>query len=332
MQPTATDVHVDTLMADIAIRLKNMRYIGERLFPTIRVKKKSDKYVIFKKGSWFRDEAGIRPPGGRARRGGYVITTGNYSAEEWAFAKEIPDEIRANADAPLQPDQEAVEFATDKVMIRKERAVASLVTTAGNWTSFEDAEGGWAATSSNTFMADVIKGIQTILGLTGLRPNKLMIDYKTFYALQVVSDIVDRIKYTGTGDSPATVTARTLAALFQLDEVLIGEQIYSSAEEVVAGTDFTKVDIWETNAAKGCGFLFYAPPSPSLRIPSSGYIFNWPSDELAGLNIAQEHVARGVRRWREPAEHQDVVEAFENFDAEATAEDLGYLFTDTYAT
>ena len=56
-QPTATDVHVDGLMADIAIRFKNMRYIGDRLFPMVRVKKKSDKYVIFRKGAWFRDEA-----------------------------------------------------------------------------------------------------------------------------------------------------------------------------------------------------------------------------------------------------------------------------------
>lgn len=330
-QPTPSDVHVDTLMADISIRFKNKVFIADRLFPTVRVKKKSDKYALFQKGAWFRDEAGMRGPGTRARRGGYVITTPNYTCEEWAFAKEIPDENRANADAPLDPDTEAVEFATNIVQLRKERIVAALVTTAGNWTSSEDAEGGWVASSGNTFIADVNKGIRTILGLTGIRPNKLAIDYKTFIGLTDVSGILDRI-HTGTTEQPATVTPQTIAALFRLDEVLVGDAVYSSAEETAAGTDFTGVDIWETNAGKGMGFLFYAPPAPAIRTPSSGYIFNWPSDEIVGMQIAREYVYRGVRRWREAAEHQDVVEAFENFCAKATAADLGYLFYDTYAT
>ncbi len=332
MFPTANDVHVDALLADVAIRFKNSKYIADRIFPMVRVMKQSGLYTIFRKGDWFRDEAGPRPPGSKSRRGGYKVTTGNYYCNEQAFSVPVPDEVRANFELPGDADSNATEIAVDKVLLGKERDVASLVTTAGNWTSSEDAEGGWVASSGNTFIADVQKGIRTIQGLTGIKPNKLALDMATFMGLQNVSDITDRIKYTGTGTEPATVTARTIAALFQLDEVVVGEAIYSDSEEVVAGTDFNKVNIWETNTGKGMGFLFYAPPRPSIQVPSAGYMFNWPSDEIAGLNIAQEHVARGIRRWREKAEHQDVIEAYENYDVGVTAADLGYLFTDTYAT
>jgi hypothetical protein len=139
-QPTTKDVHVDAAMTRLSLAYRNRGYVAERVFSPVGVQKQSDRYYVFAKGAWFRDEAGVRAPSSRAPRGGYTVSTDTYFCSEWAFAKEVPDELRENAAAPLNPDQEAVEFATEKVLLRKERLVAGLVCNGGR-------RGRWAGSS-----------------------------------------------------------------------------------------------------------------------------------------------------------------------------------------
>lgn len=313
-QPTPQDMHTDAAMSILSILYRNLVYIADRVFAAVPIGKQSDKYYLYPKGAWFRDEAGIRAPGTRARRGGYVLSPDNYYCNEWAFAKEIPDEDRDNADAALTPDVTATEFATDKILLRKERLIAGLCMTPTNWTSSDDVAGDWAPGTGNTFIVDMDAAIETIRGRTGFRPNVLLMDSKTLTKIKEEATVLDRIKYTERG----IVTAELVASMFGLEEVLIGDAIYSSALEKADGTDFTGVDIWETNATKGAAFLFYRQPRPALRMPSAGYTFTWHP--------------RSVRRWREDPEKQDVVEASEHFDAKVTGADLGHLFYDTILT
>jgi hypothetical protein len=114
---------------------------------------------------------------------------------------------------------------------------------------------------------------------------------------------------------PAQVTTRMLAGLFGLDEVLIGGGIVSTAEETKAGTEFTAVNIWETNATKGMGLLVYAPQAPSNEEPTAGAHF--------------EATPREVRRYREEAEQRDVIECAEEWDTVIAGNDLAFMFWDT---
>jgi len=333
MLPLPSSVHIDAALSNISILHKNQSFIADRVFPTVPVQKQSDYFFKFLKGAWFRNEASVRGPGAEARRGGYVLTSDTYSCVEYAFAHPVPIELINNADAAIRPFETGVGYVTDKIMLAKEKVVSDLVATAGNWTSSNDAEGGWAAGAGNTFIEDMLTAKRTIRQLIGRYPNVLIMDSKTLEQLKQESSILDRIKYTGTQGAPADVTTRTLAQLFELDEVLIGTAIYSSAEEVVAGTDFTAVDLWETNATKGAAFLYYRPPQPGLEIPSAGYCFNWTQREKGaqGEQLPSGPM-RSVRRWWEDSPKQWVVEASECFDAKVTGADAGYLFYDTIST
>ncbi len=312
-QPTLKDVHVDAAMTKLSLAYRNRGYVAERVFPQVPVQKQSDRYYIFSKGAWFRDEAGVRAPSSRAPRGGYAVSTDTYFANEWAFAKEVPDELRENADAPLNPDQEAVEFATEKVLLRKERLVAGIVLGSA-WSTSEDAEGLWAAGTGNTFISDVERAIDSVRKTTGRRPNVMVMDAGTLKEVKQEATVLDRIKYTERG----IVTPDLIAAMFDLEEVLVGEAIYSSAEEKADASDFTSANIWEKNAGKGSAFLLWRPAQPGIMVPSAGYSFTWKPRE--------------VRRWREEAEHQDVIECAESFDPKLTGADLGFLFYDTTLT
>ncbi|OGP69683.1 MAG: hypothetical protein A2Y80_02145 [Deltaproteobacteria bacterium RBG_13_58_19] len=333
MQPNMTMVHQDAALTNISIAFRNQMFIADRIFRNVPVNKKSDLYYTFPKGAWFRDEAGVRGPGSEAPETGYNLGTGTYSCIERAAKHGIPIEIINNADAALQPWDTGVRFATNKVLLSKEKVVSALVCTAANWTSSNNVEALWAPPGeTNTFITDMLAAKEAVRKLIGIYPNVLMLEAKTFTKLKQVAEVLERIKYSGTQGAPADVTAQTIAQLFELEEVLIGGAIYSSAKETKAGTDFTAVDLWETNTTKGSAFLFYRPPAPAIEAPAAGYVFNWKGDAGQQSAIAQQDTYRTVRYWWEDAKKRWVVEASEAFDAKAVGADAGYLFYDTIVT
>ena len=311
-------------LGNVSIAYRNQKYIADMVFPIIDKVSPRAKIARYLKGAWFRDEAGIRAAGTRARRGGFPTDYLDVLTKEYAFAKEVTDEdrnaVKVAGGPPLKPDQDALEICADKIDLNKERRAANLILT-GTWSGAagEDVEGLWVAGSSNTFINDVETRIETIRGNTGFRPNKLMISANTLKEIKMESTVLDRIKYTQAG----IITAELLAALFDLDEVLIGDASYSSAAEKVDGSDATMVNVWEKTATKGSAFLFYAPASPGLKKPSAGY-------------QARTAYASGLPRrsetWRENAEHQDVYESAEETHILITGPDLGFLWYDTIAT
>lgn len=326
-QPNVKELMIEGPLRNVSVAYRNRSYIGDRVFPIIDGIDPKAKIAVYQKGAWFRDEAGIRGPGSRAPRGGYPIDWLSIATQEYAYAKEVTDEDRRFANSamapPLKPDQDAIEFCADKIDLSKERRIASLITS-GTWvdgnSGGEDAEGLWAPSdSTNTFLSDIATGRKAIQKATGLTPNTLILDFATYEALKQCAALLEKIKYTQRG----VLTTDLLAALCDLDTVLVGEAIYSTAKETKAGTDFTPRYVWEVNAGKGMGFLFYRPASPSLKTPSAGY----------QARIGYESGGpRRVSKWREPAEHQDVYEVAEETDILQVSAGCGYLWKDTFLT
>ena len=311
-------------LANVSVAYRNKSYIADRLFTIINKVSPRAKITKYLKGAWFRDEAAIRAAGTDAARGTIPMDSVSVSTREYAFAKEVTDEDRRDAKVagapPLDPDNDAIEYASDKIDLKKERRVASLILDS-TWCGVagEDAEGGWAAGDSNTFIDDVETRIETIRMNTGVRPNVLMLSANILPEIKQESTVLDRIKYTERG----IVTAALLAAMFDLEECLVGDAIYSSAAEAAAGDDFTAVNVWEKNASKGSAFLCYRPKKPGLKIPAPGY----------QARVAYEDgQARRTSKWRENSRHQDVYEVAEETDILQTGSYLGFLWYDCIAT
>lgn len=326
-QPDMRSQLVGGPLANVSIAYKNPdeAYIASEVFPIIDNCPPEAKITIYPKGAWFRDEAGPRGPGSRARRGGYPISSIPISTTEFAFAKEVTDEDREIAALqgapPLNPDQDAIEFATDKNLMNKEVRTANIVLTS-TWCDVagEDAAGLWAAGGSNTFLADVRLRSGTIRSRIGRRPNALVIDEDTYNSLKEEATVLSKIQYTQLG----ILTKDLLAAILELRWVFIAGAIKSTAKEKKDGTDFTPVNIWEKNAGKGSAFLFYRPVTPGLKTPSAGY------------QARKKYLINGLpvrtTTWRENAEHQDVYEVAEETHILQVAADCGFLWYDTLVT
>jgi len=325
-QPTDTSILVRGALQEVSIGYKNESYIADQVFPIINGLGRLSKVAKYNKGAWYRNEAAYRAPGTEARRGGYTVTTENLDPKQIAFAKEVTKEIAADAatagNLPLRPAQEAIMYTADKVDLFKEKTIADLIfaqTWADGNLGGEDAGGLWAATdTTNTLVTDVVAGKQAIRTATGKIANTLVMDYDTMIAQTLNVVLSDKIKYTQT----SVMTPALLASLLELDQVIIGSAVYSTADENADNDDFTAANIWEKNAGKGSAFLCYRPASAGLFQASPGYQYR----------LMVEGMNRRTYSWYDNAIHSTIYETQEDVDLAVVDTACGYLWKDTHTT
>ena len=136
-QPTLSDVHVNRPLTNISIAFlqKASDFVSSRVFPNIPVAKQSDRYFVYDRDSWFRDDAAKRAPSTESAGTGYTIdNTPTYSADVWALHKDVSDQVRANTDVPLDADRDATLYISQKMLLRKEKEFTTKYFKTGIWT------------------------------------------------------------------------------------------------------------------------------------------------------------------------------------------------------
>jgi hypothetical protein len=314
-QPTPSDVHVDAILTGLSVAyiVDQASFIAGQVFPTIPVDKQSDKYYVYAKGDWFRDEAQKRAPSTESAGGGYGVSTTNYSCDVYAFHKDVDDQTRSNADAPINVDRDAVNFVTQRLLLRRELQWVTDFFTTGVWATDSTPSNLWSDYAASDPITDIETAKESILGQTGYMPNTLVMGYQVFRQLKHHPDIIDRFKYTNSNN----ITADILARLFEVDRVLVSSAIRNTGNEGAANAfSFTH----GKNA-----LLCHVAPNPGLLTPSAGYSFAWRgvSDGL-GQTV-------GTTRFRMPEIRSDRIESQMAWDNKVVASDLGYFFSGAVA-
>ena len=323
-QPNINSVHVDAILTNISVAyLQNQdNFIADKVFPVIPVDKKSDKFFTYTKNDWFRDEAQRRAGGTESAGGGYGLSTDNYSADVFAFHKDLDDQTLANADAPLNPLREATEFVTRRLLLRKEIQWNSDFFAGGIWGNDYDGVAGapssnevkqWSDYAASDPIDDIEDAKAGILSTTGMEPNTLVLGYDVFRALKNHPDIVDRIKYT----SAQTVTADMLAAMFDIPRVIVSKGVKATNNEGATGA-------YSFTSGKKA-LLAYVAPTPGLLTPSAGYSFSW-TGVSGGIGSTI-----GVTSFRMESLRAERVEAEMAFDNKVIASDLGWFWDSVVA-
>lgn len=323
-QPTISQVHIDAILTNISVAYmqKAENFISDKVFPVVPVDKKSNKYFTYTKNDWFRDEAQRRAPGTESAGGGYNLSTDTYSADVWAFHKDVDDQTMANADTPLNPLREASEFVTRRLLLRREIQFVSDYLTTGVWGT--DVTGVSASPTANQFyqwsdyansdpIEDIEKAKSDILSTTGMEGNTLVLGYEVFRKLKNHPDVVDRYKYT----TSSVITEDMMARLFGIDRILVAKSVKATNNEGANGA------YGFTFGKAAC--LLHVAPSPGLMTPSAGYIFAW-TGVSGGLGATI-----GTSNFRMEHLKANRVESEVAFDNKVVATDLGYFFNTAVA-
>ncbi len=311
--PTHGQVHIDAALTNISTAYLQdaTNFVAGRVFPTVPVDHKSDKYFTYNKGDFRRNNAKPRAAGTESSGGGFRMSTDSYSCETYAEHKDIPDDIRNNADPAVNVDADATRFLTEQLLIQKEVQWATDYFTTGIWatdkvgttdfTKWDD-----AASDPET---DIDAGKAALLKL-GKIPNTLVVGYSVHQALKKHPLIVERYKHT-TADS---ITADMIAAFLEIDNYYVAMASYNTAAE--GATDVDAMILGDH------ALLCYVAPSPGLLQISAGYTFVWRNAN-GGLNSS----GMAISSFRMQHLKSDRVEGEFTYDHKVVASDLGYFFS-----
>ncbi len=305
-------VHVDKILTNISVAYKNnaASFIADKVFPNVPVAKQTDKYFIYDKDAFGRAQAERRSGATESAGGGYSLSTDSYSCDQFSFHKDVPPDIAANTDAPLDAFRDATEFVMQAMLLRRESEFVNTFFKSGVWGTDITPSNLWSDYSSSNPINDIKTGIRTVQKATlGLKPNLLVLGPEVEDALIDHPDIIDKMKYTGV--PTPDVTRAMLAQILGVERVLVGESV---AVTSVEGQTVTTGFQWGKNA-----LLCYAAPRPSLMMPSAGYTFSW---NAFGNNF-------GARIQRFPMVHLNNSERVEGdmaYDLKVVAAAAGYFF------
>ena len=275
--PYLSQVHVDrpNTTFSVAYIQSDKAFICSKVFPMVAVDKKSDRYFVYNKDDWFRDDAQLRAPATESAGGGYDLdNTPTYSCNVYAYHKDIDEQEDANDDLPLNMERDATRFVTRKLLLRQEIDWVTSYFTTSKWTG--SSTGGDITPStlwddpSSTPIEDVQAQQLAILTNTGFEANTFVLGFAVYQKLIRHPDIIDLIKYGAGPGNPAIANEDALAKIFGVERVLVSKSVKNTAAKSPGSVNFTGALTAGKNA-----LLCYVNPAPGIMEPSSGYTFMW---------------------------------------------------------
>lgn len=316
------DVHINAALTTVSLAYMQdaSNFIASQVFPVVPVQKQSDLIWNFKPEQYNRNLMRKRAPSTEAAIAGMEAGTETYYAHVWALGHDIADQTRSNADTAWNLDRLATEFLTNSALISRELNFMDTFLKAGVWGT--DWTGVSATPSTNQFLQwndpastpieDIRAGSRQVQRRTGFRPNKFVVGRKTFDDLIDHPDIVDRVKYGQTPNGAALVNMQALAALFEVDKVVVANAV----ENVEGVTDF----VFDNGA-----LLVYSPDNASPQMPAAGLTYSWTG--YTGAN----GVGGRIFKFRMDHLRSDRIEIEIAFDQRITGETLGLFFDSAVA-
>ena len=328
LAPSRSAVHVNRPLTTIseAYIQEEGAFVASRLFPDIPVQSQSDLYWTYPRGAFFRAEMKLRADGGESAGKTYEVETESFMCKIRALHHDISDPQRANQDSPLNLDRGATTLLTQDAMITKELVFVDSYMKTGVWTFEVDGAGTktadadfdpahatnndkvyWNAANS-TPIQDIRLLKRAVQRNTGFRPNVLVLSREVFDVLLDHSDIIARLD-RGQTSGPVMASRDSLAALFELEEILIMDAVQNKGLE--GGSDD-----FDFIGGKH-GLLAYRAPAPGIMVPSAGYTFSWNAYGMAGS------MGSWINRMRIDTRKSDRIEIESAYDMQVIGEDLG---------
>lgn len=297
--PLRSQLHVDQLLSNVAVKYKNDQFIHDKVFPMVPVKKSSDLYRTYNR-NWVIPETN-RAIGGLAKEHLFEIGNSSYSLEKHALKSFVADTAADNYDiSDLRAD--VTEDLVEKIMMKKESLCAALFTTTA-WSLGATLTAGdrWVTTTGLP-INQYDTACATVLGNSGKKPNVSVVPLNAYNTLKNHSSVVDRVKYTSREMSPGIV-----AALLGVEEILVPNMYYDSGLYGASAASGNITQIWRQDFA----WLGYKPSSAGFYQLSSGYMF--------------QKAKPMVRRWREEERESDAIEVDMEFQFKVVASLTGYF-------
>ena len=279
---------LSTLRPDLAdsfhefgLEADRLGLIGTRIFPIIETSVQAGTFGRIPLEQLLMHRETVRAPGSGYQRHIMTFVQDSFATIENGAEEPIDDRERQMYTNFFSIEQLAASRAIDAVLKASERNVVAATANNTGISSTAVAGGAWTSTAS-TPLADVEAAVQSIYDASGLWPNALIVNRKTFRNLRNVAEIVDRSKAQNYADVRAgAINEQMLSICFDL-EVIVGGATQNMAN---AAASATPQQMWPDDIATVARIAV----SQDVKEPCIGRTFHWGADGSTagdGRNIA----------------------------------------------
>lgn len=283
---------VDPVLTAVAQGFRQSNLIGGALFPRVGVQLRAGNVITFGRED-FMLYTSARSPGENTRRVQFGYAGSPFALVDYSLEGGLPIEIQQEQQSgangwSLDGGAMTVNKTSSIMALRLEVAQANLARTyasygAGNKVTLSGTSQWSDYTGTSNPVAVIETAKEAVRAAIGLRPNTVVMGAAVMAKLRQHPVVVDRLKYTGRD----IATTEILAGLFGVDQVLVGDAVYSND----AGTAFT--DVWGKDV-----IVAYTNPAAlsDMGAPTYGYTYN-----LDGYPLVEEpYFDRNSKSWYFP--------------------------------
>lgn len=244
---TPASVHVASILTNLSVQFGNDAYIADRLCPVVPMAGKlSASYFVYGERDRFSYPSDSVTTRGNVNEITENRTVATASAAPRALEEYVDQTTINNQDAPLDELTDATTNVLEGMTFLREKRVASVLTTAGNFgsnTTALTAGSRWDSATGGDPLGDIDAALASIFVGRGQTDLMGYCGLAVWNVLKKHPRILDLMKYNGS--APAMATPQVVAEIFGLKEILIGR-----AREDTANIGQTAVysRIWGANS------------------------------------------------------------------------------------
>jgi hypothetical protein len=317
-----------TLRPDLAgsfmefdLEMDRRGFIGQRVLPVLEVPKASGTFGIIPIEQLLQNRETARAPGSGYSRGQFTFDDVSFSCSEHGAEEPVDDRESALYSNYFDAEQVAAMRAYDVVLRNQEKRVASLLFNSTTYTGASlttAVSTEWSTAATATPISDVEAAVRKVYTNTGLWANALIISKIVFRNLRLCASVKDAIAASGAGmpTRAQDITTAMLAAVFDLDYILVGGSTKNTAGE---GQTATPDQIWDDEYAMVCRIA----TSNDIKEPCIGRTFHWGED---GSNIGGT-----VETYRDESVRSDIVRVRHDVQEKILYTEMGHLLSNITA-
>ena len=238
-------IHYDQTLSEYAVMQdgKDVSYVCNQAAEPSPVKRRADRYSVYSRDDFARDDFQPRAPGTEAAELSHSVSTDTYYCDGFGGKVKVIWEERDNDDDPVAYEQAKVARLMRAAAIKRERLFAATAMLNTSWASANRMVGDASSGAGLNFVrfdqsggdpVDAIGEAQDLLaiGTGGKKGNVLVVTRDVHRHFKSNSSLLERIKYTGgPSGNPAMVTPQMLAQLFEVEKYLVVDATYNSSVE-----------------------------------------------------------------------------------------------------
>ncbi len=310
--PEPQDVHIDSALTNFSRKYSNEAFIWPQVMPVVKVNKRSDKFFRYVKEDYFRIPDDMVSPKAYPNEVGLKVDTDNYSVKDHALEDWVSREEEENADSPLAPRTDAVEFLLEQLNLAQEKRVADIVFNAASYPTGNkvtlSGTSQWGGSADDP-IGDILTGLDTAF----MRPNVIVFGAEAWTKFRQLPEVIDAVKaVSGASPQGGLASAEEVAKLFDVEKVLIGRARYNASAE---GQTASYSRIWGKHVA-----LLYVKERPTVRSVTFGATF-----------VEMKMTVMTGWDGRRGAKGATWIKVAWNSDEKLIAPDVGYLIQNAVA-